>query len=120
MPAARRYDSMEAEKRYISWEEYFPVRRREVVRRVDSAEAIRCSDSTLRRAVGILDSVCVEASRRGFKTRMVYRGGHLGVGRGGTDVHMRFIELGHRERATDVDCENACVMGFLASVFSYS
>lgn len=48
---AKMYDAKRAANRWISWEEYFPPRPGESIRRADASEAIRCSESTRRRGL---------------------------------------------------------------------
>ncbi|WP_155714142.1 hypothetical protein [Burkholderia cepacia] len=97
---AQMYDAQRTANRWISWEEYFPPRPGDAVRRADASEAIRCSKSTLGRGLHILDAVCVAAAARGFTTRMGYCCHHLELLRHEAAVRMRLLERGFRADTT--------------------
>lgn len=97
---AKMYDAKRAANRWSSWEEYFPPRPVEAIRRADASEAIRCSESTLRRGLQVLDGVCVAAAARGFATSMGYCCHHLELLREDAAVRMRLLERGFRADTT--------------------
>ncbi|MBR8377917.1 hypothetical protein KDW20_19265 [Burkholderia cenocepacia] len=93
---AQRFDALYAHQHDVSWEDYFPPRPGDAIRRADASEAIRCSESMLRRGLQVLDAVCVAAAARGFMTRMGYCCHHLELLRHDAAVRMRLLERGFR------------------------
>ncbi|WP_321880727.1 hypothetical protein [Burkholderia cepacia] len=97
---AQMHDAKRTANRWIAWEEYFPPRPGDAERRAYDSEALRCSKSTLRRGLQILDAVCVAAAARGFTTRMGYRCHHLELSRDDAAVRVRLLERGFRADTT--------------------
>ncbi|MBR7973051.1 hypothetical protein KDX01_07995 [Burkholderia vietnamiensis] len=103
---AQMYVAQRAADRWISWADYFPPQVGEAVRRADASEAIRCSKSRRRRALQILDSVCVAAASRGFTTRMGYCCNHIDLLRDEATVRVRLVERGFRTNTEELDDED--------------
>ncbi|MGZ0008654.1 hypothetical protein [Burkholderia gladioli] len=100
---AQRYDAMEATRRWVRWEEYFTTVGGAGTRRADSAEAVRCSESTRARALHILDVILFEVRARGFEVAMGYACSHIDLRRDRASVQIRLVELGRRETSADTD-----------------
>ncbi|MDW9228656.1 hypothetical protein C7S15_3253 [Burkholderia cepacia] len=79
---------------------------------------IRSSKSKLRRALQVLDAVCVAAAARGFVARMGYRCHHIDLIRDEAAVRVRLVERGFRTntaKLADEDGDRFLGEGILGS-----